>query len=341
LVFFPYSSLLYKDAEHPDFIVRSGKNQMLKVHRQRKINYKRLRALTYLTLFAAVCSFVIGVSWSMNQHNPQKAYVNNALITAQPHLLTSEQPSVQDIEEKQNLHPESKADKKVPVIDKNTLKPQTFDPPASFAGKTLKEVKLAEENKAIALTFDDGPWPKYTQQILEILKKEDVKGTFFWIGRNVNAFPEIALQVVAEGHEIGNHTWSHSYRKMSEVLAADEIDDTAAIIESTTKVKTTLFRPPGGILTNGPAGYALSHKYTVLMWSADSTDYSRKVNVNSMVEKVLKSSKPGGMILMHDGGGDRKRTVEALPRVIASLKKQGYKFVTVTELLAMGESTED
>jgi peptidoglycan-N-acetylglucosamine deacetylase len=297
-----------------------------------KVSRRKLRFFTYMTLFAALCSFVIGVSLSLNHHKPQEINLNNPLVTEQPSFYEPENTQ-------EKLEPKLQApDEPTPAIDKNKLQPQAFNPPVSFQGKTLNEVKLAEENKVIALTFDDGPWPKFTNQILEILKKEDIKATFFWIGRNLNAFPEIGLQVVAEGHAIGNHTWSHSYRKMNEALASQEIEDTAAIIESTTKVKTTLFRPPGGILTNGPANYALSQKYAVLMWSADSTDYSRRVSVNAMVNKVLKNAKPGGMILMHDGGGNRDRTVQALPTIISSLKKEGYKFVTVTELLTMGES---
>lgn len=239
--------------------------------------------------------------------------------------------------EEQNLQPDISDYEPLPPVDKNTLQPQAFHPPTNFQGKTLKNVKVGEQNKVIALTFDDGPKPKYTEQILQILKKNNIKATFFWIGRFVEAYPEIALKVVAQGHAIGNHTWTHSYDNMSRSLASYEIEDTAAIIESVTKVKTTLFRPPGGLLTNGPTDYAISRDYAVLLWSADSKDFSRKVSVDSIISRVLKSAKPGGMVLMHDGGGDRTRTVQALPTIINSLREQGYKFVTVPELLAMDE----
>lgn len=313
-------------------MVRSvRRNQMLKVSR------RRLRAFTFMTLCAAVFSFVIGVSLSINSFRQAVPNPTSPLVAGQQNSITN--PLSPSVGTEGTAPPNLQLNGEIIVpVDKNKLEPQVFNSPAKFQGKTLKEVHVAEQNKVIALTFDDGPWPKYTQEILDILKKEDIKGTFFWIGKNVEAFPEIGLQVVAQGHAIGNHTWSHSYRRMSPVMASHEIDDTAAIIESTTKVKTTLFRPPGGILTNGPAGYALSHQYTVLMWSADSTDYARRVSPNAMVNKVLKNAKPGGMILMHDGGGDRKRTVQALPTIITTLKKEGYKFVTVPELLAMEES---
>lgn len=304
-----------------------------------RVNRRNLRFYRYMTLFAAVCGFFLGMNLSMNHYAQKVTYPTNPLVSEQ-HSLRNDQSPVLGTEEKENqqLQPDLSDYEQLPPVDKNKLEPQVFNTPAKFQGKTLKEVHVAEQNKVIALTFDDGPLPKYTQQILQILKKNDIKATFFWIGKNVEAYPQIGLQVVAEGHAIGNHTWSHSYDKMRKATASYEIDDTAAIIESTTKVKTTLFRPPGGILTNGPAGYAMSKDYAILLWSADSKDYSRKVSVDSIINKALKSARPGGMVLMHDGGGDRTRTVQALPTIINALKEQGYKFVTVPELLAMEES---
>jgi peptidoglycan-N-acetylglucosamine deacetylase len=205
--------------------------------------------------------------------------------------------------------------------------------PSRFQGVTLNSVKLNRE-KIIALTFDDGPWPKYTEKILDILKQNDVKGTFFVIGRNLQHFPEIGKRIVTDGHTIANHTWHHWYRRLSPKAAAYEIDATADLIYKTTGVRTTLFRPPGGVLSNGPAGYASRKKYSVIMWSADSIDYKRPA-VSRLLGNVMRSSKPGGIVLMHDGGGVRDRTVEALPQMIKKFRKQGYKFVTIPEMLEM------
>lgn len=303
-----------------------------------KVSRRNLRFYTYMALFASVCSFLLGVSLSIHQHG-QDLYRNNSLVIEQ----SSSQNGLSSLfgtekTQNKNLQSDLSEDTEIPPIDKNTLKPQAFNPPTHFQGKALKQVKVGEKNKVIALTFDDGPKPIYTQQILQILKKNDIKATFFWIGKFVKAYPEIALQVVAEGHAIGNHTWSHPYSKKSKAIAAYEIEDTAAIIENTTKVKTTLFRPPGGILTNGPADYAKGKDYAILLWSSDSKDFSRKVSVDSIIQKVLTTAKPGGIVLMHDGGGDQSRTVQALPTIINSLRNQGYKFVTVPELMAMDES---
>ena len=140
--------------------------------------------------------------------------------------------------------------------------------------------------------------------------------------------------MVAEGDAIGNHTWSHSYQKMDYITAGREIDDTAAIIYKTTGVKTFFFRPPGGILTNGVADYAKKKNYVLVMWSNDPMDY-RPLPAEKLLANVLRKVKSGDIILMHDGGGKHSATIKALPDIIAKLKQQGYKFVTVPELLTM------
>lgn len=206
--------------------------------------------------------------------------------------------------------------------------------PKRFQGVTLNSVKLNQSEKVIALTFDDGPWPKYTDKILDILKQNDVKGTFFVIGRNLQNFPDIGKRIVTDGHTIANHTWHHWYHKLSPKATAFEIDATADLIYKTTGVRTTLFRPPGGVLSNGPARYASDKKYSVIMWSADSIDYKRPA-ASRLLSNVMRASKPGGIVLMHDGGGVRDRTVEALPQMIKTFRKQGYRFVTIPEMLEL------
>jgi peptidoglycan/xylan/chitin deacetylase (PgdA/CDA1 family) len=209
--------------------------------------------------------------------------------------------------------------------------------PAPFEGKTLSQVKLPGKDKVIALTFDDGPSPSYTQQILSILKENNIKATFFLIGENVKNYPQLAQQEVAEGHAIANHTWSHSYRHFSLHGATHEIDDTATLIDQITGVKPSIFRPPGGFLHNGPADVAKKEKYFIALWSDDSNDWKRP-GVPKLVNNLIHYAKPGAIALMHDGGGNRSQTVEALPQIIAKLKERGYKFVTVPELLEMENS---
>lgn len=221
-----------------------------------------------------------------------------------------------------------------------------FPLPTEFQGKTLKDIKFKSKNKKdkaiikepllkpIALTFDDGPWEKSTSQVLNILKKNKVKATFFVVGRQVETYPQLLKQIVADGHALGNHTWSHQYHMFSQSAAAREIDKTSELVYKTTGVKISLFRPPGGYLNNGLAAYAHQKKYAVVMWSADSLDW-RYRQPRTLIDRVLTEASAGGIVLMHDGGGDRAQTVQALPQVITQLRKRGYKFVTVPELMEM------
>lgn len=208
------------------------------------------------------------------------------------------------------------------------------DVPSNFQGIVISEAKLPPEKKVIALTFDDGPWPNSTAKVLDILKKNRIKSTFFVVGQNVKNYPDLTKQIVADGHIIANHTWHHWYHQMNAQAAAYEVANTGDIIYQTTGVRTSLFRPPGGIMNNGVAAYAKNNKYAVIMWSADSMDYSRPA-VPRLMNNIFREAKPGGIVLMHDGGGDRSHTVKALPEIISRFRKQGYEFVTVPELLEM------
>ncbi|WP_309225750.1 polysaccharide deacetylase family protein [Sphaerospermopsis sp. LEGE 08334] len=213
------------------------------------------------------------------------------------------------------------------------------DVPSRFQGVTIKAATLPPDQKVIALTFDDGPWPKSTAQVLDILKKNNIQGTFFVVGQNVKNYPDLTRRIVAEGHSIANHTWHHWYHHMNPQTAAYEVANTTDIIFKTTGVKSGLFRPPGGIMTNGVVSYARNNKYAIIMWSSDSIDYSRPA-VPRLINNIFKTAKSGGIVLMHDGGGDRTHTVQALPEIISRFRKQGYKFVTVPELLEMQDQQQ-
>lgn len=210
--------------------------------------------------------------------------------------------------------------------------------PAEFKGQTLSRVELPSQEKVLALTFDDGPW-RQTPQVLEILKKYDIKATFFIIGSHIQSYPKHLEQIAKEGHAIGNHTWNHHYHSVSAQTAAAELGRTADAIEQITGSKTVMFRPPGGNLTNGLVSYATQNDYVVLMWSVDSRDYISSSTVGSITQKVVAGVHPGAIVLLHDGGGNRASTVEALPQMIEQLQDRGYRFVTVPELLELKART--
>jgi peptidoglycan-N-acetylglucosamine deacetylase len=250
------------------------------------------------------------------------------------HLFGSQKPKAETA--KTNLDKTMSATQSItPATD------EMNEVPKPFQGTIVYQAKLKANEKVIALTFDDGPGPKNTVQILEILKKNNIKATFFMVGQMVEYFPKVAQQVAADGHVIGNHTWHHWYFQMDAATAASEIDRTADIIYKTTGKKTTLFRPPGGFLNNGLVQYARNEKYAVMMWSEQSGDAERRSpQVPMLVKNVLKYAKPGAIVLMHDGGGNRSRSVKALPEMIAGLKAQGYRFVTIPQLLEMQAQEE-
>ncbi|MGM3308280.1 polysaccharide deacetylase family protein [Anabaena sp. WFMT] len=229
--------------------------------------------------------------------------------------------------------PENKANTKSQPTAK--IENLNFTVPAKFQGKTVYKIEPKHNEKVIALTIDDGPWPKTTVEMLDIFQQNDVKATFFWVGNSLQANPEIAQRVVAEGHAIGNHTWNHLYKRMDAATAKNEIEKTNELIYQITGVKTSIFRPPGGYLNNGLAAYAKSQKNSVVMWSVTSADTDPRAKYQVFVKNILRDAKPGAIVLMHDGGGNRERTVKALPEIITGLKQQGYRFVTIPELLEM------
>jgi peptidoglycan-N-acetylglucosamine deacetylase len=217
--------------------------------------------------------------------------------------------------------------------------PMNFDVPTSFQAKTIKDAPVPAGEKVIALTFDDGPWPETTESILATLKQEKIKATFYMIGQPLKSFPEIGKKVLADGHVIANHTLHHWYHQMSPLVAQREIEDTQKIIKEVLNVETAYFRPPGGVLTNGLVAYAQKQGQSVNMWSVDSNDsHPKRPSPEAMLKTILAQATPGGIVLMHDGGGSHGNTAKAVPQIIAKLREQGYKFVTVPELLEISSA---
>ena len=188
--------------------------------------------------------------------------------------------------------------------------------------------------KQIALTFDDGPHPSQTQRILDILDRYGVKATFFMIGVNVENYPEVAKDVVARGHEIGNHTYSHLHLKQLGAggLTA-EVEKCEDVLEDLCEYRPHLFRPPEGYLSDGVFECAEQGDYSLILWSVDTRDWEIK-NASQIAEKVLTNVKTGDIILMHDYVYHSK-TPEALEILLPKLLALGYEPVTVGKLLGI------
>jgi len=201
--------------------------------------------------------------------------------------------------------------------------------------------------KYVALTFDDGPDPAYTPEILDILKEKEVRATFFLVGEKAKSYPEIAKRIIEEGHSIGNHTYSHkSLIPLSTTKTYEEIKEAEAAIEEATGVKPTLFRPPRGVYSSYARKLLREEGYTLVLWDLSAVDWA-ELAPKKIVANVINKVKPGSIILLHDSGdlitskgGNRKSTVKALPEIIDQLREQGYHFVTVDQLIFISELME-
>lgn len=187
--------------------------------------------------------------------------------------------------------------------------------------------------KLVALTFDDGPWPGQTNRILDILKRYEVKGTFFVVGKMARRNPALARRIVREGHDIGTHTYGHVYlTKVPPKKARFEIVAGKKAVEDVTGHRTSWIRPPYGAINSRSWAQIRKLKMTVVLWDVDSRDWS-KPGMKKIEQTVMRTTKPGSVVLFHDGGGSRYQTIAALPRIIRRLRAQGYTFVTVDELV--------
>lgn len=185
----------------------------------------------------------------------------------------------------------------------------------------------------IALTFDDGP-SGYTGQVLDILDRRGAKATFFVVGRNAEANVALIRRAVESGHEIGNHTWSHaSLTELAKGARHDEVQGANNAVRSAVGHEPRLFRPPYGAMRPGTNREVRRAGLMPVVWSVDTHDYDPGVTAKKLVERVRKALRPGSIILLHDGGGDRRKTVAALPKILDEIARQGYRAVTVTQLL--------
>ena len=202
-------------------------------------------------------------------------------------------------------------------------------------------VRQGEPRPRVALTFDDGPHPVYTAQVLDILGEHDIKATFFLVGRHVLKYPETAKRIEQEGHDIGNHTFTHKdLLTAKRRILLSEVDKTDEAIYKITGVQTKLFRPPRGAL--GPAcRRALVEKgYRIVLWTVSAADWSG-ISPKAIAARVLRYTKPGGIVLFHDSGAlvrsegaSRGNTVKALAEVIEKLRAKGFEIVPVSSMLS-------
>lgn len=188
------------------------------------------------------------------------------------------------------------------------------------------------ERREIALTFDDGPGP-YTPKILIALNRLNVKATFFVIGQQVHTFNTATMAAVRRGHSIGDHTEGHKH--LGALSAVDQYGELETPLEWLSKYglpRPLLFRPPYGSYDRTTLEQLKRLGLLMVLWSVDSQDY-RRPGVEQIVERAVAGAKPGAIILLHDGGGDRTQTVQAIPKIVGRLRARHYHLVTVPRLL--------
>jgi peptidoglycan/xylan/chitin deacetylase (PgdA/CDA1 family) len=204
-------------------------------------------------------------------------------------------------------------------------------PPVPEQKTTVSSVHV--DGPYIALTFDDGPNEKLTPRLLDLLAQHHIHATFFVIGENAVQHPEILQRAVREGHEIGNHTWSHpNLAKMSEENVRNQIKRTEETITGAIGSRPTLFRPPYGSLTAREKHFIHDELgYEIILWEVDPLDW-KEPGPSIVSSRILKETRPGAIVLAHD---IHAQTIQAMPATLTELEAKGFKFVTVSELLKL------
>ncbi len=205
--------------------------------------------------------------------------------------------------------------------------------PAPAAGPKVTFSQCHVEGPYVAMTFDDGPHGANTPRLLDMLKQRKIHATFFMVGQCVTEFPDIVKRMVAEGHEVANHSWSHpQLSSMSDSAVRDQLQRTHDAIIAACGVTPKTMRPPFGAFTARQRAWAHGEwGYKCILWDVDPLDWKVR-NASHVKNEILKAAVPGSIILAHD---IHKTTIDAMPETLDALLAKGFKFVTVSELLAM------
>ena len=189
----------------------------------------------------------------------------------------------------------------------------------------------------IALTFDDGPNQKLTPRLLDLLAEHHIHVTFFVLGENAEQHPEILQRAAREGHEIGNHSWSHpNLAKLSEENVRSQIKRTEELITNITGSRPAVFRPPYGSLTTHQKHFIHDELgYEIILWDVDPLDW-KEPGPSVVSNRILKETRPGSIVLSHD---IHAQTIQAMPATLTELEAKGFKFVTVSQLLKLQTPT--
>jgi peptidoglycan-N-acetylglucosamine deacetylase len=231
-----------------------------------------------------------------------------------------------------------------PQVPKDVPNPiaKQFNNPSSLpttppAGVRTSYNSVKTSQKVLAMTFDDGPHPSLTPKLLDLLKERNIKCTFFLIGKQVKMYPDLVRRIVAEGHEIGNHTWTHcSLTSRSDAQIRSELKQSEDAVFEVAQVRPKLVRPPYGAINNRIKDMMFTEfGYSTIMWSVDPQDW-RRPGVSVVTSRLVTGAHPGAIMLAHD---IHPPTIQAMPAMFDQLIAKGYQFVTVSQLLNLEKAS--
>jgi peptidoglycan/xylan/chitin deacetylase (PgdA/CDA1 family) len=294
-----------------------GAERQLRIALSRAEHHRRRRRVALvgaLTLLVVLVALVATSSGSSASWDPVR--LREGAIEELPKLRLEQQATAAAAALQRQKHQRAKED----------------DAVAATLAKTPFVRRAGAQHREVALTFDDGPGV-YTERILDALRRGHAKGTFFVIGRQIAQFPLPLQRSVAEGNEIGDHTWNHpDVTKLTPKELTAELTDQANALQQDGIPRPRLFRPPYGAYNDATLAATTKQHMLTVMWTIDSSDYISRDPV-ALTKYILGLARPGAIILMHDGGGNRTVTSRALPLIVRDLAKAGYRMVTVPRLL--------
>ncbi len=220
----------------------------------------------------------------------------------------------------------------------NTPSPTPAGQPASVPTPATPAISYSAvhvQQPIIAMTFDDGPSEKLTPELLDLLAERHIHATFFVIGQNAQDHPEILQRALKEGHEIGNHSWSHpAFGKMRDEAVRNELRKTDQAIQMAIGKRPVLMRPPYGSITTRQKQWIHSEfGYSIILWDVDPLDWKRP-GPSVVANRIVRQTRAGSIILAHD---IHPGTIKAMPAVFDQLRAKGFQFVTVSELISLGK----
>jgi peptidoglycan/xylan/chitin deacetylase (PgdA/CDA1 family) len=249
------------------------------------------------------------------------------------------------ISPKKAAHPETSKKPSVPV-QKNQGQAMISQKKLTLSQLVVKypdtfKLRGSAQEKKVALTFDDGPDTRFTPKVLDALKANQVKATFFVLGAKASTHPDMVRRIVKEGHVIGNHSYSHAnLPKLTVDKFQSQIINTESVLQGLIGYAPKLIRPPYGAINEEQVRWIADHHYLIVNWNVDSLDW-KSLNSDQVLHNIMQQTKPGSIILQHSGGADSQDlsgTVQAIGPLISKLKAAGYTFVTVPELLHVAKS---